>query len=646
MAKKSKADKDAATVVGHTDEGSASDRLSLLKSRLKVAKAWAKKPHDAMKKWLSEYEIDNLDDTEEIRDKVRIGYIFRKTESELPAIFDNQPDLYIKGRNPRLRELEGLFGSLYDYLWDIQSLEEKIEHAGLYFILLGMAFVSSPWVTKTKKIKETVEQPVVDELGQPLLDELGQPVLQPVEQEFDVPIVDNPDAEVNDLFKIFFSPETKFNTVLDYEHCPYYFKEKVMTKEEVKARFDKDVEANEKLHTGESEIDTEIDSEMKEHKDDFQRVTVYEYYGVLPENMVEGIDANEEWRYDKDYHIYFTMNEELDAEESQYDVKPCFVLGNYGTLNKFWKFGDAKHLMPLVQELEQYRSQILTHTRKMANPKPLIDMQSEVDEAVFRDPRVGKPVKYSGVKPEYLSPAPLGREVQVGVDMARTDLEKTAPSFDLASSGGQSQVKTPRGIQVFSEASDRAVRRKRKKIARFIRHLIVFQLGQIATNWTPEDAKKIEIDGEEEEITTEVLQVLGDPNVLNQLDIEIESLSVNRVQMKQESLELFDLAAQHPELFNLTEMAKDLIENGYNKRDADRYLISEEQKAQMILQKFVQALSLQNPELAATVMQYIQNPELMKLLVSENETPPSQEGKPNIESRPRNGEALPPLPEI
>ena len=602
------------------------DRLSLLKSRLKVAKAFCKKPHDAWKKWISEYEIDDLGDTEEIRDKVRIGYIFRKTESELPAIFDDQPDLFFKGRNNKFKQLEPGYNALYDHLWDVENLEEKIEDAGLYFVLLGMGFISSPWVTKTKKVKDTqvIQNPVMDEMGQQMIDETGQPMMNNMEMpvEYEVPIIDNPLAEVYDPFKIYFSPETKFNTVLDYDHCPYFFYEEPTTKEAIKAEYGKDVEASDKLHVGDTDVDAEIDNEMKEHKDDFQRVTKFHYYGVLPESMVKDVKASEGWRYDKDYHVIFTSSEELKIEESSYDVKPCFVIGNYGLANKFFKFGDAKHLMPLVQELEQYRSQILRHTRKMANPKPLIENSSDVDENAFTDPRVGKAVKYTSTPPAYLSPANLGQEVGVGVEMVRTDLEKTAPSFDLAGGGGQSQVKTPRGIQVYSEASDRGVRRKRKKIARLIRQLVIFQFGQVGANWDVETLTKIGLeDGDDPQA---LLQSLQDPNILNKLDIEIESLSVNRVQMRQDALDLFDLASKNPQIFNLVEIARDVLQNGFNKRDADRYMISMDQLQQDSIQKFIQALGTMNPELAAQVMQYLQNPNMMQLMAGQGTEQPTE----------------------
>lgn len=568
-----------------------SERLSLLKSRLAVAKAWCKKPHDTMKKWIKEYELDDLLNDGEEKDRVRIGYIFRRAESDLPAIFDDQPELIMKGRHPATKDITPIIEGLYDYLWDTQNLEEKIEDAGLYFVLIGMGFIESPWVTKTKQ----VPQPVVDQItGQPVLDESGQPVIQLM----DVPIIDQPMAKVVNPFKLYFSPETKFNSVMDAEHCPYYITEETMTKEQIKARFGKDVEANETLKLDE-DVDADIEKESAVIKDDFKRVTVYKYEGILTEETAKDIEDAGAWSYDKEYELWFTSNEELQARECPYDNKPLFCVGNYGTFDKFWKFGDAKHLLPIVRELEQYRTQILKHTRKMANPRPLQPTLANIDEKAWLSNQPSQPIKYDGqIPPSYLSPANLSSEVQIGVEMARTDLEKTSGSFDLNSGGGQSQVKTPRGIQVFSEAADRNVRRKKKKIARMIRQLIMFQFSQVSKIWSPEDNRTImAVAGNKPEavqVTQEVLEAISGVNQYFTLDIEVESMSANRVQMKQDELTLFDLMAQHPEVFNLMEAGKDLLQNGFGKKDGDRFLVPMEQQ----MQQFIAA----NPQMAQQML--------------------------------------------
>lgn len=613
------------------------ERLQLLKSRLTIAKAWSKKPHAAWKKWIAEYNIDDFGDTDEVRDKVRIGYVFRKTESELPAIFDDQPELFIKGRTQAVRDIEPLIQSTYDYLWDIQRMEDVIENAGVYFEVLGMGFVESPYVTKTKKVKEMVNQPVIDPVtGQSMIGQNGQPIMQMVEQILEVPIIDNPQAEAGDPFKYHFSPETKFAPILTYENCPYYFKEKVMTQEAIKAKFGKDVEANETLKTDDADTDFETAKDSVVVKGDMKRKTTFEYYGCLPEEMAKDVKDEEgnvvEWTYDKDYHIFLTNDEELKVEECPYEYKPLFIVGNYGLANKFWKFGDPKHLMPLVQELQMYRSQILQHTRKMANPKPLIDIQSQVEEKAFSDPRVGTPVKYSGVAPTYLSPSPLGKEVEVGVQQARIDLEKTSPSFDLNGGGGTSQVKTPKGIQVFSEAADKGVRRKRKKISRLIREIIIFQFKQIAQNWKPEDEKTIDVmaDGNTEPVKVDqaVLDVLGHPQILNKLDIEVESLSINRVQQKQDALNLWDTVKDRPDVFNIMEVAKDLMQNGYGKKDADRYLLSQQQQQQNTIQQFIAEVGKSNPQLGGALAQFMTQPNMQQMNNANNPEVPQQPDTP------------------
>lgn len=609
------------------------DLISLLKSRLKVAKEWCKGPHESWKTWIDEYNIEDFKDTEEVRDKVRIGYIFRKIEAEQPSIFDDQPDLFITGRHPNTKEIEPLIEGAYDFLWDSENLEEKIEDLGVYSGLLGMAFMNSPWVTKTKTVKEMVEQPVQDEMGQPMIDPMtGQPMTQPVEQAYEVTILDQPMAGVCDPFKVFFSPETKFGPIMDHEHCPYYFIEHVMTVDEVESRFGKKVDSTETLKTNDTLTDAALESDSAVVKDDLKRVTCYEYYGSLPKENAKGIKGSSDWKYDKEYHIWLTNNEELKGEECPYDSKPLFILGNYGLANKFWKFGEAKHLVPLVQEYQMYRSQILQHTRKMANPKPLLPDTAQVDEAAFTDPRVGRVVKFSGqVAPSYLQPAALGSEVGIGVDIVKADLEKQSPQFDLAGGTGESTVKSPRGIQVYSEAADKQVRRKRKRIARLIKHLISFQFTQLGQNWKPDDAHTLSVMGESDtqnvQVTTEVLEVISGVNQMYHLDIEIESLSINRVQMKRDALDLWDTVKDRPDIFNLLEIAKDLLQNGYGKKDADRYLIP--------MTQIVAQYIAQNPDQAAQMVLQAREQQQQQLATQQTDQAlnPQQQGPPQTNER-------------
>jgi hypothetical protein len=593
--------------------------LALVKSRLKVARAFCKKPYEGFKKYIAEYELEDLDDAQEIRDKVRIGTIFRRTESDLPAIFDDQPDLFFKGKGS-YRQYDNYFDNTYHWLWDIQHLEEVIDDAGALFDLVGMAFVSSPWETKTKKVTQPDQM-------------TGQPM------DYQVPVKDQPQAKTENPFKIFFSPETEFGVSLSSANCPYYFKEHSMAKEEIKSRFGKEVDPTDIMHTNITEVDDQLD-EMKNDentKDDIKRAKVYEYYGILPEEMAKGLEGGG-WEYDKEYHLFFTSNEILLSEECQYPSYPLRILGNYGLITRFFKFGEAKHLMNLVREQEQYRTQILKHARKLANPKPMVPNMADVDESAFTDPNVGRMVKYqagpNGEKPEYMQAPALGREVIEGLQMVKQDIEENSGSFNLAGGTGSSQVKTPRGIQVFSEASDRNTRRKRKKIARFIRELIIQQLKLCSQYLTPDDPRTQEILYGEEQPTVapdDILATFGDDNILAKVDIEIESLSVNRVQMKQDSLDLLDLAlkseAQVPGLVNLQELWKDVLQNGYNKKDADRYLTSLEQIKAQAVQEFVAQAGQVNPQLGAAMSQLIQQPNMAQLQAGQPNpsfTPPNQ----------------------
>lgn len=629
-------------------------RLQLLKSRLKIAKDFCKKPHDTWKAWTQEYNISNWDDTASIKDTVRIGYVFRKVESDLPAIFDDQPDVFIKGRNAQTKEVEPIINSIYDYLWDVQELEEKLEDVGTYFILLGMGFISSPWVTKTKQVQQLILTPTTDAEGKQVLNETGQPQMEESQQPMEVPIVDNPQAIAENPFKLYFSPETKFSTIMDYEHCPYYFKEMTMTQDEIKAKFGKEIDSAETLKLNNDDdsgakVNKSVEYDPVIVKDDLKRSTVYEYYGSLPEEYAKDIKDEDgssvPWAYDKDYHIFLTSNEELEAEECEYDVKPLFVVGNYGLANKFWRFGEAKHLMPLIQEKEFYRTQVLKHTRKMANPKALLPVNAQVDEDNFRNPKAGSIVKFAGpTAPAYLQPSSLGKEVFEGINLVETDLEKQSATFDLGSGGAQSTVKTPKGIEVYAAAADKNIERKRKKMARLIKHLIIFQFKQLAQNWKPDDAKVIPVLSGNEitnlEVGEQVLQLIGGVGQLYNLDIEIESMSMNRALQKQDAIDLFTLATQNPFIFDVQQMAKDLLMNGYGKKDPDRYMLPPD--------KVEQVLKMQMPrrDVRVTVQADAATPVGERILENENIVKPQQVMANSVRNQPTPPELDPNHPNL
>ena len=557
-------------------KGGKEELLSLLKSRLSVAKAWAKKPHNSVKEFIREYEIEDLDDTDELRDKIKIGYIFRHTESDIPGIFDNQPELVISGRRSTADDIVGPVKSAYNYLWDIQDLEEKIENATVWFEVGGMGYIKSPWVTKTVKVEEEEPQQVMLEDGT-----MGENISKVVRE---VPTYDAPRAYVVNYFKLYFSPETKFAPQLSAENCPYLFEEVITTKEEIKATYGKDVDTNERLKLEDmDDWEGETDRNTQILADDLSRVTKYEYYGTLPK---ENAPDKELWSYDKEYHVVLTSSQLIKVEECEYPYYPYFILGNYGMSHKFWKFGDAKHLRPLQNELEKYRSQILEHTRKVANPKLLKPGASAINDAELRDPTPGSIVNYTGDAPSFLQPPQLGVEVGIGIKEVRQDLEKTSGSFDLSSGSSQSTVRTPRGISVFSEAADKNLRRKRKKVSRFIRQLLIFQLIQLGTYWKPEDEHTLSILGDSSQgqpnqimpVTENILNIFRSVDNMYNLDIDTESVSLNKTQIRQDLLTLFDLAKENPDVFNREEIGKMILSRGFDVKQPDNFLTTPEQK--------------------------------------------------------------------
>ena len=101
--------------------------------------------------------------------------------------------------------------------------------------------------------------------------------------------------------------------------------------------------------------------------------------------------------------------------------------------------------------------------------------------------------------------------------------------------------------------------------------------------------------------------------------------------MRQDAVELWDATKDRPDIFNIRELAKDLLQNGYGKKDADRYLISQDEMAQMIIQQFVAQIGKANPQLGGALAQFITQPNSQQFNQQSAETnglPPNEVTEP------------------
>jgi hypothetical protein len=242
--------------------------LSTLNSIYETNKAFTKKFHDEVKRNLDDYEAKNTDKTQKkkgvynrhvtsSRYDITIPYIFGTHESMISSFFENMPDLVINGRNSETDKVE-IIKATYEYLKDKADLDEFLATSAWWFFLVG--FVSADIEFKSEIEGYT---PQLDQMGNPMIDEMTG-------EEVSIPIysINDPVATVENLLKIFFSPESEFT--IDGKKVPNYVKERLVNVDEIKDIYEVEVDP-----------DTTLEVEGLESKEDalLGRANVKYFYG-------------------------------------------------------------------------------------------------------------------------------------------------------------------------------------------------------------------------------------------------------------------------------------------------------------------------------------------------------------------------------
>lgn len=540
------------------------DLLQLLLGRLRLAKAFCKDTHDNWKKHLKDYKIETvveaIKNSEQIRSALQIPYIFTTVESELPSIFDKMPELIITGKGKRDKELGQISNSIYDYLKEKLALEEKIEDDAIYYSLIGFAVERIKWETKTKKVKESEVVNITDESGNVVEN-------QEVLNEYNSPVKDDPDTDTVNPFKMYFSPESKFT--VEGDKIPYLFEETSLTPDEVKEYYDKEIESDSSLDLSDYEVKEE---DFKgEAKDDLKRVKVFKYYGTIPQKLAP---EKSKWSCEKVYHIDFYSKEILKKEENPYKSKPYRFLGNYGIPLDFFKFGEARVLRLLEQELSLRRSQMVDYADRFANPKTIVPTTTTFDEKAWKDPSISTIARYDGQQPPaYVIPPEIPAVVIQAERTAREDLQMVSRTLEITRGGNQSIVKTATGQSIFAEAAEKKYRRSRKKIGRFIKSIVRFLLELALINYPEEKVFLItDQEGNDQEIDmATVKEKMAGYGSIFDIDILPETVTSNKDVLRAQAIDLYD-RTKDDLLINRQEIIKDMLTIGFDRKDTEKYI--------------------------------------------------------------------------
>lgn len=553
--------------------------LPFLNGRLGLAKKFTKTFQDEVKKNVKDYEAEegtskkgeSLAELAQKRYEFTIPYIFATHESMLASLFEKGPDLIITGRGSRDEDKANKVKATYDYLWDLLDLDTFMNEAGWWFLLSGFASAHGFFKSEFHEVPATNP-----DTGEAMMNDDGTPVMVPV-YDYNDPVV-----EIDDPNKVYFSPESKYS--IDAKKIPYYFRETFMDKDIIEEIYGLDVKATDNM-----EVDgVESDEDKKKYQEETSGCKVFQYYGPVPKKYAELftpeiIEKVGEWKLNQRYYFVFCSGEVLNIEAKEDDELDCRVVKWLGRPNAFFGFGIGKTLHQFQRELSLRRGQEVRYADVCAYAKIAVDATTVVDKDALLDPRINVVMTYTDKPPTYLIPPDLSQTLIQTEAKAREDAQFVSGMLDLSKGAQDSKtVNTATGQTIFADSAEKRIKKARKEMGKFLRSVIIMLLKLCQKNW--EDTKLLTItdeEGNEEEVEV-TKEDFKDINFDTDIDIDLESITVNREVMRQQAIDLYDKTKDDP-IVDRRKLFKKMLRDGFNEKNPDSYIKASDLQPGMVL---------------------------------------------------------------
>lgn len=597
------------------NKNESSELYKLLDSRYRLAKKFSKDYIKEAKRALKDYELDSFDEygssakKDDLWNKLQVPYIFSTIESGIPAMFDNMPNIVVQAGGKKDALVTEFADSIWSYLKRELGLKNLTKDVGFTFMLTGVGSARYGWVTETDNVKETKSEPILDELGQPLMSADGQPVTQEFTNEYEVITKNMPTVDYNRYNKIFFSPESTFTIDDDSGKIPYILFEESLTTDQIEYLYDVKLEAVDIIDLKDVDEDLDTNDESLEkagiQKSDIQRIKVISYCGQLPKKYLSK-ELQENWKPTNVYKTVFTSAEhKILAAPEITNKKPHLLLGNYGSPDKFWHFGEAKALRELEADVSLGRSIVADYRDRLAT-KVAMPHTAEFDEESFRSPKEFTIVKFLGQQyPQYITPPPVPETVMSGINMSREDIQMTSGQLDISRGGTSSTVNTATGQKIFESVHEKRIAQKRDKVGTFMSALATNLLLLCAENWSVEEFAKV-TDMDPQMIEQEqLIDKLADITKGYDLIIDVESMTDNKETESAQAIALYREMKDQMSV-NQDELLKYVVQVGFRQKDPDRFLSQEVTPEQMVrsLEEMVKMGAIPQ-DVAAQILQQI-----------------------------------------
>lgn len=557
--------------------------LPFLQARKELAKSFGKDYRKEVDLCLSDYEAKE-DTLEGLHKKLSVNrryefvipYIFATHESYLSSIFEKAPDLIITGRGAKDQEKAMKIRAAYEYLWDKLDLDSFVTDSAWWFLLIGMASANIGFKSEFREI------PAVDpETGEPMFDEDGTPIMT-IAYEYNDPTV-----EVDEPKKVSFSPESKYS--VDGTKVPFHFREALMYVDDAEDIYGREVKATDEL-----EID-ELKDDTKKFQDELDRVKTYKYYGNIPKKHKDIVneffrmkaeqtgEEPEQWELNAPYYICFTSSAVLHIEKRESKNRALRLVRWHGRPDKFYGFGLGKTLRQFQKELSIRRGQQIRYADVAAYAKIALEATSTTDPKSLQDPRENVVVTYTEKPPSYLTPPDLSNTLILTEEKAREDAQFVSGMLDMSKGAQDSNtVNTATGQMIFAQSAEKRVTKARKELGKYLREVVIQLLKLCAMYWdeskiytiTDEDGNDVDLEVSKDD--------LADIDFDNDINIDLESITVNKDIMREQVISLYDKTKDDP-LIERRRVFKLMLREGFNIKDPDLYIKESELQPGMVL---------------------------------------------------------------
>jgi len=538
------------------------DLLSLLNTRLDRAERFTTDEFiDSVKRNITDYEaktpgINDLlakTSSQSIQLALNSRYdyvipmIFTNTEAAKAEMFDRLPDLIFKGRGKDDDTKKEKVEATYEYLKDKLDLESFAWNAAHWFILSGFTGANIGYKVSTHN--EKVYDPKTEE---EILDEEGKPSMRPVYDD------DDPTIEVDNPLRTFYSPSSEFD--VDGNKVDYKVWWSTMGVEEIEETYGEKMEGN---------YTEEYTKEDDKEKTDCQKVKIFFYCGTIPE---ENKDQVENWEAGAIYYIIFTPGKVLFSERK--DRKTFKLCRWYSQPNKFFGFGFGNIGAQFQKEKSTRVGQRIRLADAAAYFKYAVknDGKNKIDPNQLKDPRELTVLFYETEAPSVLQPGDLSGVVSAAEQSAESDAQAAFGMLDI-SLGAQNSttVKTATGQTIFAEASQKRIRQAKRLFMKFYRACVIELFKQCQENWNEDKLISItDENGQTKEVPISKYD-LKDIDFDKDLEIDSESVSVNKDVVRQQMIELYDKVKDDPTV-DRQAVFRDLIRIGFGQNNPDRYI--------------------------------------------------------------------------